>query len=485
MELIDFVQTEIANTTFIDSGTNYSDSLKEYLFEVRSKLHTLNPENKLYAEILKRLPHDYTTVETGIFNTLKLYHSGNLIDSLSTFNSLAEWLNKYYWDDVQNLDLSEFPNIVNAKPRFYRSRVSSKTTKKDYGAIFHIPFQLREVAAHGRFNLAGMPCLYLGKSIHACWEELNRPQLENFLVAKYMISEIDYKIINLADPPSVNYHNFEFFFFVVVFQACKFLTEKGTNASEDIKGIIDCVSTNTGITFKESREDLFNKLEETPINAYIINDILIQNGGYNYEKLLDLFYFNIEEEIYPYFSENDAYLASMKKAKSMLQTAIAKLVNDIILHPLKSAVSFRVKNYDHPFKPQYILSQFLMQWLFKKNQQEKTLYGLSYLSSRIPDLSKKSVLDLNLYKNYVFPSIPQSSGYCSKLVKSFLISDIVTIDDILKNEIKHSINKDGKIYTYGPRGIPYNETYLYQLEMLLENSNMNDISSLNVDYSSR
>jgi hypothetical protein len=45
--------------------------------------------------------------------------------------------------------------------------------------LFHVPFQERQKTTNQRFSLTGYPCLYLGRSIYVCWEELNRPKFDN------------------------------------------------------------------------------------------------------------------------------------------------------------------------------------------------------------------------------------------------------------------------------------------------------------------
>jgi len=65
-------------------------------------------------------------------------------------------------------------------PPLYRLRadrtisVDKRPSRKD---IFHVPFQNRHRVGNQRYSIAGLPCLYLGSSIWICWEELNRPEL--------------------------------------------------------------------------------------------------------------------------------------------------------------------------------------------------------------------------------------------------------------------------------------------------------------------
>ena len=49
--------------------------------------------------------------------------------------------------------------------------------------MFHIPLNMRGIIKTQRYSFPGYPCLYLGTSINACWEELHRPLLSNSMVS--------------------------------------------------------------------------------------------------------------------------------------------------------------------------------------------------------------------------------------------------------------------------------------------------------------
>lgn len=62
---------------------------------------------------------------------------------------------------------------------FYRMRACDEEYLYSKEELFHIPFEKRQKISNQRFSLSGYPCLYLGSSIYICWEELNRPQIDN------------------------------------------------------------------------------------------------------------------------------------------------------------------------------------------------------------------------------------------------------------------------------------------------------------------
>jgi len=54
--------------------------------------------------------------------------------------------------------------------------------------MFHIPFDKRHLVASQRFSISGVPSIYLGESIYDCYEELLKPNLENFWVSLFHFS---------------------------------------------------------------------------------------------------------------------------------------------------------------------------------------------------------------------------------------------------------------------------------------------------------
>lgn len=63
--------------------------------------------------------------------------------------------------------------------------------------IKHVPADSREKIADERYSMNGIPCLYLCNSILNCWEELNRPEINGFWVARYRPKN-SIKVINLS-----------------------------------------------------------------------------------------------------------------------------------------------------------------------------------------------------------------------------------------------------------------------------------------------
>lgn len=67
-----------------------------------------------------------------------------------------------------------FVSRLEANNSFYRARVHSGTKKFTYKDMFHIPFSKRGIVQTQRYSFPGYPCLYVGESVYACWEEMHR-----------------------------------------------------------------------------------------------------------------------------------------------------------------------------------------------------------------------------------------------------------------------------------------------------------------------
>lgn len=81
----------------------------------------------------------------------------------------------------------------------YRIRVEENRNSLDYTQMFHIPLTQRNRIKTQRYSFPGYPCLYLGKSIYACWEEINRPLFNNCMVSLFK-NQKQLKLLDVGIP---------------------------------------------------------------------------------------------------------------------------------------------------------------------------------------------------------------------------------------------------------------------------------------------
>lgn len=100
---------------------------------------------------------------------------------------------------------SEFTNyhINKAASDFvYRVRINDNTFNTNFCGkdLFHIPFEKRHLIGNNRFSLSGLPCLYFGNNVYCCWEELNRPKIEECFTSKFNLT--GHSFIDLTIEPN-------------------------------------------------------------------------------------------------------------------------------------------------------------------------------------------------------------------------------------------------------------------------------------------
>lgn len=83
----------------------------------------------------------------------------------------------------------------------YRARKFDR--KKEANRILYsaddmwpVSMEKREKADLHRFGILGNPMLYLGKSEYVCWEELNRPHLDDIVFARVIVKK-DFQVLDL------------------------------------------------------------------------------------------------------------------------------------------------------------------------------------------------------------------------------------------------------------------------------------------------
>lgn len=66
--------------------------------------------------------------------------------------------------------------------RVYKMRVDCPDVS--HNDFFHIPFDKLHLTRNNRYSLQGIPCIYYGSTIYGCWEELDRPIIENTYIVR-------------------------------------------------------------------------------------------------------------------------------------------------------------------------------------------------------------------------------------------------------------------------------------------------------------
>lgn len=118
-----------------------------------------------------------------------------------------------------NSNIKNFGDLLNVRvfspeSDFYRIRIHKENFSLPSDQFFHIPFHMRGKVKTQRFSIPGFPSLYLGTTVYVCWEELNRPNLNDFQAVR-LRSTSEIKVIDLSPPKSENVKPYEYYKFLM------------------------------------------------------------------------------------------------------------------------------------------------------------------------------------------------------------------------------------------------------------------------------
>lgn len=125
-------------------------------------------------------------------------------------NYLKESVN-YYYEGMYSLAYESIAKILSdslykasylpIQPGYvlYKARTIEKYQKLTFEEMFHIPLNQRGIVKTQRYSAPGYPCLYLGKSINVCWEELGRPRFDDLMISRFVVKN-EFQVLDLRVP---------------------------------------------------------------------------------------------------------------------------------------------------------------------------------------------------------------------------------------------------------------------------------------------
>ena len=196
---------------------HFYDTLNSYYKLVEKHKKNLNLTN----DKIKELKDIIEKIKDIIRNQYNGMHS----TAFTSFNNLLGIEEEN--DVVSRLIITRIP--ANSKS-FYRMRKIENRKNVPYQEMFHIPFDKRGIITTQRYSTPGYPCLYLGESIYACWEELGRPLMGESMVSRF-ICDTELRLVDLRTPTfndwSKNFEKYILFFPIII--ACSFKVESENN----------------------------------------------------------------------------------------------------------------------------------------------------------------------------------------------------------------------------------------------------------------
>jgi hypothetical protein len=130
---------------------------------------TQNSESKKY--LTKENIQEIDSLIRSILKANECFLTGQVAESYKIIYEIL--FSKTYSRNIYHSQKLDSNNI------YYRMRSCKDEYLFSKEELFHIPFDQRQKTSNQRYSLTGYPCLYLGRSIYVCWEELNRPRFDN------------------------------------------------------------------------------------------------------------------------------------------------------------------------------------------------------------------------------------------------------------------------------------------------------------------
>ncbi|MDH6304204.1 hypothetical protein M2459_000932 [Parabacteroides sp. PF5-5] len=156
--------------------------------------------------ILSQIP-DWATTEKRIeklIDAIKLsvkhYYEGMYSTAFSVMrNQLLG-----HGDTIEGIMDTIGLHTVRTDEDFYRGRTFENNRHKTHDDMFHIKLQERGKITTQRYSAPGYPCLYLGSTIFACWEELGEPRFDDLMISAYKATR-NFKLFDLRIPKEIEY----------------------------------------------------------------------------------------------------------------------------------------------------------------------------------------------------------------------------------------------------------------------------------------
>lgn len=178
-----------------DYSLDYQTFLKQILHKYKNLLKEKDCIDGIFYRVIEK---EIQSVTDRIERILTYYLQGKIS---SSYNVLGRW-----WNGEKGLgfrlDAVSY-NIGQGKIlfRMRRKEGNGKFSAKD---MFHVPYSSRHLLKNYRYSITGFPCLYLGKSIYGCWEEMGKPSFNDFYVSALKtntdISLLDLRLVRDVEP---------------------------------------------------------------------------------------------------------------------------------------------------------------------------------------------------------------------------------------------------------------------------------------------
>ncbi len=150
-----------------------------------------------YEYVVDEVKATYKT----LIDIVSLCYDGRRGDAFNKFKSLMN-----NQKDKVGLFSSIGTRQIDMERFYYRARERKRGEEFSVLDMFHIPLDKRGIVSTQRYSCPGYPCLYLGNSVYACWEEMRRPTFDSLMFSAYKTKQ-SFGVFDLRIPDEVDYQD--------------------------------------------------------------------------------------------------------------------------------------------------------------------------------------------------------------------------------------------------------------------------------------
>lgn len=177
--------------------TDFQETLQKALSDYTSDVQQLdssvfsNDEEK--AETISKIEN----INVSICKIIDLYFGGRHGEAFQLFqqqmngpDGLLEQIGVLRIKEqieIEEKDGNGGTKIQKIPTLLFRARVFEDKRDHTFEDMFHIPLNKRGIVRTQRYSSPGYPCLYLGRTIYACWEEMHRPRFDDLMFSGFKV----------------------------------------------------------------------------------------------------------------------------------------------------------------------------------------------------------------------------------------------------------------------------------------------------------
>lgn len=165
----------------------YRQYLEEIFVQYQQKLEQHRAEIEPYcmiAEPFEAVKNEVQESCKKLLHIYDLYMRGKIGEAVEDMD--------YSFMTSESIFLEE---LTQKEPMFRARTLEPNQGSYEVEEMFHVPFEKRGIISNNRYSIAGFPCLYVGKSILACWEEMHKPNIDNLCVSRVAITEFEKRYV--------------------------------------------------------------------------------------------------------------------------------------------------------------------------------------------------------------------------------------------------------------------------------------------------